>query len=88
MPTAPSVAARRLPPSIEAPAPVERGALPVFLSGSRAQTVPVALSLFVGDFARWNLVFAGIAITIAPILAFYLFAQKYLMRGFSAGVKG
>ncbi|MGZ8696119.1 MAG: carbohydrate ABC transporter permease [Gaiellaceae bacterium] len=60
----------------------------VFLSGSRAQTVPVALSLFVGDFARWNLVFAGIAITIAPILAFYLFAQKYLMRGFSAGVKG
>jgi raffinose/stachyose/melibiose transport system permease protein len=61
----------------------------VFLAGSRAQTVPVALYSFVGGYAaRWNLIFAGLAITIAPILAFYLFAQRHLIRGFSAGVKG
>jgi raffinose/stachyose/melibiose transport system permease protein len=61
----------------------------IFLAGSRAQTVPVALYSFVGGYvARWNLIFAGLAITIAPILAFYLFAQRRLMRGFSAGVKG
>ncbi len=61
----------------------------IFLSGSRYQTVPVAIYSFVGDYtARWNLIFAGIAITIAPILAFYLFAQRHLIRGFSAGVKG
>ena len=61
----------------------------IFLGGSRYQTVPVALYSFVGEYvARWNLIFAGIAITIAPILAFYLFAQRHLIRGFSAGVKG
>jgi raffinose/stachyose/melibiose transport system permease protein len=61
----------------------------VFLVGSHAQTVPVALSLFVGeDVSRENLAFAGIAITIAPILLFYLFAQRHLIRGFTAGVKG
>jgi len=61
----------------------------IFLAGSHAQTVPVALYSFVGGYvARWNLIFAGLAITIAPILAFYLFAQRHLIRGFSAGVKG
>jgi raffinose/stachyose/melibiose transport system permease protein len=60
----------------------------VFLLRSRAQTLPVAISYYVGDDTEWNLVFAGIAIALAPILAFYLFAQRYLIRGFSAGVKG
>lgn len=60
----------------------------VFLVGSRAETLPVAVSSYVGDDVHWNLVFAGIAIAIAPILVFYLFAQRYLIRGFSAGVKG
>ena len=59
----------------------------IFLIGSRYETVPVALYSFVGD-ARWNLIFAGVAITIAPILAFYLFAQRRLIRGFSPGLKG
>jgi raffinose/stachyose/melibiose transport system permease protein len=61
----------------------------VFLGGSRAQTVPVALYSFVGEEAsRENLAFAGLAITIAPILLFYLFTQRHLIRGFTAGVKG
>jgi raffinose/stachyose/melibiose transport system permease protein len=61
----------------------------VFLAGSRAQTVPVAVYSFVGDYvSRENLVFAGLAITIAPILLFYLFTQRHLIRGFAAGVKG
>ncbi len=61
----------------------------IFLGGSRYQTVPVALYSFVGDdVARWNLIFAGLAITIAPIILFFVFAQRQLVRGFSAGVKG
>ncbi len=61
----------------------------VFLSGSRYQTLPVALYSFASAYVtRWNLIFAGVAITIAPILAFYLLAQRQLIRGFSAGVKG
>ena len=61
----------------------------IFLAGSRYQTLPVAVYSFAGDYvARWNLIFAGVAITVVPILALYLFAQRHLIRGFSAGVKG
>jgi len=61
----------------------------IFLSGSRHETITVALYAFSGEnLARWNLLFAGLAITIAPILLFYLFAQRHLIRGFTAGVKG
>lgn len=61
----------------------------VFLAGSRYQTLPVAVYLFAGGYvARWNLVFAGVAIAIAPVVLFYLFAQRQLIRGFVGGVKG
>jgi raffinose/stachyose/melibiose transport system permease protein len=61
----------------------------IFLSGSRIETLPVAISSFAGaETGHWNLVFAGVAITIAPILAFYLFAQRQLIRGFATGIKG
>ena len=61
----------------------------IFLAGSRYETVSVALYAFAGDYvARWNLVFAGVVIVIAPILIVFLFAQRHLIRAFSAGVKG
>jgi len=61
----------------------------IFLAGSHYQTLPVTLYTFAGQYiARWNLIFAGVAITIAPVLAFYVFAQRQLIRGFSGGVKG
>jgi raffinose/stachyose/melibiose transport system permease protein len=61
----------------------------IFLAGSHAPTLPVALYSFAGSYVvRWNLIFAGVAIAIVPTLVFYLFAQRKLMRGFSAGVKG
>jgi raffinose/stachyose/melibiose transport system permease protein len=61
----------------------------IFLIGSRHETLPVALYVFEGeDASRWNLIFAGVVITIAPMLAFYLFAQRKLIHGFTAGVKG
>nr|WP_272490866.1 carbohydrate ABC transporter permease [Mesobacterium pallidum] len=60
----------------------------IFLSGSPAQTLPVAIYGFVGEFsARWNLVFAAVFVSIAPILAFYLFAQRQLIQGFTGGIK-
>ena len=60
----------------------------IFLSGSTAQTLPVAIYGFVGEFAaRWNLVFAAVFISIVPILAFYLIAQKQLIQGFTGGIK-
>ncbi len=61
----------------------------IFLGTSHSPTVPVALYSFVGAAGeQWNLIFAGVAIAVAPILAFYVFAQRHLIRGFAGGVKG
>jgi raffinose/stachyose/melibiose transport system permease protein len=61
----------------------------LFLNGSHIETIPIALYDYVGGYvARYNLIFAGVAIAIAPILLFYLFAQRHMVRGFTAGVKG
>jgi raffinose/stachyose/melibiose transport system permease protein len=61
----------------------------IFLSGSTNQTLPVAIYSFVSENAsQWNVIFAGVAIAIAPILAFYAFAQRQLIRGFSGGIRG
>jgi raffinose/stachyose/melibiose transport system permease protein len=61
----------------------------IFLAGTRYQTMPVAIAAFVGDYiTRWNLILAGVAIAIAPVLTFYLVVQRHLIRGFSVGVKG
>jgi raffinose/stachyose/melibiose transport system permease protein len=61
----------------------------VFLSGSRNETVTVAIYSFVGENATdWNKIFAAIALSIAPVLAFYVFAQRQLLRGFSGGIRG
>ena len=62
----------------------------VFLgTNSTHQTLPVAVYSFATAAGpTWNLIMAGVVIAIAPVLAFYLFAQKHLIRGFSAGVKG
>jgi raffinose/stachyose/melibiose transport system permease protein len=60
----------------------------IFLSGSPRQTLPVMIYSFVGQYAsQWNLIFAAVVVTIAPVLAFYIFAQRQLIRGFSGGIK-
>lgn len=60
----------------------------VFLGGSSHQTLPVIIYSFVGEYSsQWNLIFAAVVITLAPVLAFYLFAQRQLVRGFSGGIK-
>ena len=56
--------------------------------GSR--TWPVGLQLMVGEFQLpWGLVAAGGLISIVPILLFFVFAQRALVRGLLVGaVKG
>ncbi len=61
----------------------------IFLGTSGSPTLPVALYSFVGAAGeQWNLILAGVAIAVAPILAFYVFAQRHLIKGFAGGVKG
>ncbi len=38
--------------------------------------------------ARYKLIFVAGATTIMPMLVFYLFAQKQLIKGFSGGIRG
>jgi len=61
----------------------------LYLSGSGNATVPVVLYSFVGEFvSHWNLVFAGLVITIAPILLVYFLMQRTIIKGFASGLKG
>jgi raffinose/stachyose/melibiose transport system permease protein len=60
----------------------------IFLSGNTRETLPVVIYSFVGQYvSQWNLIFAAVVMTIAPVLVFYLVAQRQLIRGFSGGIK-
>jgi raffinose/stachyose/melibiose transport system permease protein len=60
----------------------------IFLSGTPNATLPVAVYSFVGEYAsRWNLIFAAVIVSLAPIMAFFLIAQKQLIKGFTGGIK-
>lgn len=60
----------------------------VFLAGSVNQTLPVAIYGFVGEFAtQWNYVFAGIVLSVIPVLVFFIITQRQLVKGFAGGIK-
>jgi raffinose/stachyose/melibiose transport system permease protein len=61
----------------------------LYLSGSTQQTIPVAISGFVGQYVMdWNLIFAALVISIVPILAVYFALQRSIVNGFAGGLKG
>ncbi|HEY8591222.1 MAG TPA: carbohydrate ABC transporter permease [Naasia sp.] len=61
----------------------------IFLGGSDSQTLPVTMYYYIGSLvSQWNQIFAIVIISMIPILAFYLFAQKRFIQGFAGGLKG
>lgn len=61
----------------------------LYVGGTTQATVPIAVFSFVGQYgAQWGLVFAGLVISILPMLLIYFMLQRYLIRGFTSGVKG
>lgn len=61
----------------------------IFLGGSNVQTLPVAMYTYVGSLiSAWNKIFAVVIISMIPILAFYMFAQKQFIQGYAGGLKG
>lgn len=61
----------------------------IFLGGSTTQTLPVAMYTYVGGLvSAWNKIFAVVIISMIPILAFYMFAQKQFIQGYAGGLKG
>jgi raffinose/stachyose/melibiose transport system permease protein len=60
----------------------------IFLNGSDFQTLPVVMYNYVGSLvSQWNLIFAVVIISMVPILAFYVFAQKRFIQGYAGGLK-
>ncbi|MBN2983045.1 MULTISPECIES: carbohydrate ABC transporter permease [Cohnella] len=61
-----------------------------FLTDSTDWTMPLAVYNFYGLYSRdWNLIFAVLVLTSLPVFILYLFAQKYIIGGLTAGaVKG
>ena len=60
----------------------------IFLGGSDVQTLTVSMYYYVGSLvSAWNKIFAIVIISMIPILAFYLFAQKKFIQGFAGGIK-
>lgn len=61
----------------------------VVLRAPEMQTLPVALAGLQGQYTTaWDVVMAGSVVSILPMLAIYLFAQRYIVQGVaSSGIK-
>lgn len=56
------------------------------LQSPELRTIPLSTFFFFGEFTiEWNLALAGLVVTIIPVIIFYLFAQKYIIKGVIAG---
>lgn len=62
----------------------------IWLPKSSQQTLPMTIYQFNSMYGtQWELLFADLIVCAMPVLLFYLFAQKYLIEGMTAGaVKG
>ncbi|THF76089.1 carbohydrate ABC transporter permease [Cohnella fermenti] len=62
----------------------------VFLNTEKLKTVQIAVYSFVGQYANdWSHMFPMIVLSVAPVLALYVFLQKYIIAGIMSGaVKG
>lgn len=61
----------------------------IILRSPELQTLPVALQTLQGQYTtQWDVVMAGSVVSILPMLALYVFAQKYVVQGVaSSGLK-
>ncbi|WP_395640326.1 carbohydrate ABC transporter permease [Pseudolysinimonas sp.] len=61
----------------------------VVLRKPELQTLPVALAGLQGQYTTaWDIVMAGSVVSILPMLALYIFAQRYVVQGVaSSGIK-
>lgn len=50
------------------------------------RTIPLSVFYFFGEFTiEWNLAMAGLTLSIVPVVIFYMFAQKYIIKGIGEG---
>jgi multiple sugar transport system permease protein len=61
-----------------------------FISTASLRTLPIGLQAFIGQYQTdWNLLMAGAVVTTIPVVVLFVFLQRYLVAGLTAGaVKG
>ena len=58
----------------------------VLISGQDSRTVPLGLLQFQGEFtSQYTLLMAGIVISILPVMAIFIFLQRYFVAGLTGG---
>lgn len=62
----------------------------VFVTDVKMRTLPVGLSSFItGDVYGWGYLMSGAVLTTLPVIAAYIYLQRYMVEGLTAGsVKG
>jgi multiple sugar transport system permease protein len=62
----------------------------VFITNVKLRTLPVGLSTFItGDVYGWGYLMAGAVLTTLPVIVAYIYLQRYMVEGLTAGsVKG
>jgi multiple sugar transport system permease protein len=58
----------------------------MMLSGQNVRTVTVALQMFIGEYTiQWGLLTAGGTLVALPVTLLFLFVQRHLIGGLTAG---
>ncbi len=58
----------------------------ILSKGNAVQTIPLAVSNFAGAFVKqWDLMLTAILLAMIPVIIFFLFAQRYIVKGMIAG---
>jgi multiple sugar transport system permease protein len=58
----------------------------VFITDVKLRTLPVGLSTFItGDVYGWGFLMAGAVLTTLPVIGAYVYLQKYMVEGLTAG---
>ncbi|MFT4029413.1 MAG: carbohydrate ABC transporter permease [Protaetiibacter sp.] len=61
----------------------------LYVGGSEQQTLPVAVYAFRGEFvSQWGVIFAGVIISVIPVMVLYVVLQRFIIGGFAGGLKG
>lgn len=60
--------------------------LPFLTINGKISTIPLAMNSFFGAFSKqWELAMAALILAIIPIIIFYFFVQKYIIKGIVQG---
>jgi raffinose/stachyose/melibiose transport system permease protein len=61
----------------------------IYLGGSANETLHVVAYQFVGQYvSNWGYIFAAVVLATLPMLVLFLLLQRYVIKGFSSGLKG